>query len=149
MGRYIDWDDVINRYPALESLGGADELNANHIVYSEAYVDGCLSDRVTPPFSSNNLTVKDLCIDFCYWRAARFKLEDAVEVKSSYFETLEMIKKGQINMVDSAGNVLDVGEKALGFYSNTGSYHSAFGIDDPIDYSIDPYYIEDTEDSRL
>lgn len=148
MGRYIEWDDVVDRYPELNTLGGADQLSSAYIVYSEAYVDALLSDKYTPPFSNNNMIVKDLCIDFCYWRAARFKFEDASMVKKTFFETIAMVNDGQINMVDDSGTLLDVGEKTLGVYSNTQSYHSAFGIDDPIYYSVDSDYIEDTQDAR-
>jgi len=83
MGRYIDWNDVIDRYPTLNTLGGADELSSSYIVYSEAFVDGVLANHYTIPFSSNNMIIRDLCIDQVYWRAARFKLDDATGVKSA------------------------------------------------------------------
>lgn len=136
MGRYIEWDDVIDRYPELNSLGGSDEISSAYIVYAEAFTDGMLTSHFTPPFSNNNMVVKDLCIDYTYWRAARFKLDDAVAVKSSYFETIMLLKKGQMSMIDDTG--VETGAKAkLGVHSTTESFHSSFGMDIPERWHID------------
>lgn len=149
MGRYIDWSDIVDRYPEIETLGGAAEIGETHINYAEAFIDGMLSDRFTPPFSNNNMTIKDLSIDAVYWRAGRFKFEDAASIYSMTIQTISMLRKGELNMVDSGGNVLEVGEKTMGIYSSTESYHSAFGIDDPINWRIDSDYMSDVQDSRL
>ena len=142
MGRYIDWDNVIDRYPELNTLGGADQLSSSYIVYAEAFVDGALAPSFTPPFSSNNMIVRDLCIDWCYWRAARFKLDDAIEVKSAFWETVNMLKDGQILMYDEAGTLIPIEEKSM-VYSNTQSYHSAFGMDNNVNWTIDEDQSED------
>jgi hypothetical protein len=47
MGRYIDWSDALDRYPELNTLGGADELSSSYIVYSEAFVDSVLKSHWT------------------------------------------------------------------------------------------------------
>jgi phage gp36-like protein len=147
MGRYINWEDVIDRYQELNTLGGADQLSSAYIVYSEAYVDGILSTHFTPPFSSNNMIVRDLCIDWAYWRAARFKLEDAVSVKSSFFETVGFLKDGQVQMYDEAGTLIPSVEKSLA-WSNTQSYHSAFGMDAIEHWKIDENQADDDEEER-
>jgi hypothetical protein len=147
MGRYIHWDDVIDRYQELNTLGGADELSSSYIVYSEAYVDGILSTHFTPPFSDNNMIVRDLAIDVCYWRAARFKLDDAVEVKSSVFETVGLLKDGHINMYDEAGTLIPSIDKSF-VWSNTQSYHTAFGMDAVTNWEIDEDQVIADEDKR-
>jgi hypothetical protein len=147
MGRYINWDDVIDRYQELNTLGGADELSSSYIVYSEAYVDGILSTHFTPPFSDNNMIVRDLAIDVCYWRAARFKLDDAVEVKSSVFETVGLLKDGHINMYDEAGTLIPSIDKSF-VWSNTQSYHTAFGMDAVTNWEIDEDQVIADEDKR-
>lgn len=147
MGRYINWDDVLDRYPELNTLGGADRLSSSYIVYSEAYVDGILATHYTPPFSLNNMIVRDLCIDWAYWRAARFKLDDAVEVKSSFFETVGLLKDGQIQMFDADGTLIPQVEKER-VWSNTMSYHTAFGMDATEDWRIDEDQVEDDRDKR-
>lgn len=149
MGRYIDWDNVIDRYPELNTLGGADELSSSYIVYSEAFVDGILKSHWTPPFSNNNMIVKDLVIDYCYWRAGRFKLENAVEVKSSFFETINLLKSGQLSMLDEAGNEIPGISQGATIYSSTQSYATSFGMDDPIHWRVDSDHMSATQDQRL
>jgi hypothetical protein len=145
MGRYIDWADVIDRYPELNTLGGADQLSSSYIVYGEAHVDGMLSNHYTVPFSNNNMIIRDLAIDYVYWRAARFKFEDATMVKSAYFETIGMVNAGTLVMIDDAGTVIAQTKKKIGLHSTTESYHSAFGIRDPIDWHIDEDQITDEQ----
>jgi phage gp36-like protein len=147
MGRYIDWEDVLDRYPELNTIGGADQLSSAYIVYSEAYVDGILSPNFTPPFSNNNMIVRDLCIDWAYWRAARFKLDDAIEVKSSFFETVGLLKNGHLQMYDEAGTLIPALDKSFA-WSNTQSYHTAFGMDDPVRWRIDEDQQDDDEGKR-
>lgn len=147
MGKYIEWDDVVDRYPELESLGGADELAPVFIQFAEANTEALLRGFYTIPFSSNNITVKDLCIDCAFWRAGRLKLDDAVEVKSEYYEQISMIKNGMMAMVDSAGNEVEGLSNPTAF-STTQSYHSSFGMDDPIEWLVDWDRIEDDMDSR-
>jgi len=143
MGRYIEWDDVIDRYPELNTLGGADQLSSAYIVYSEAFVDGVLGNHYTTPFSNNNMIVRDLAIDYCYWRAARFKFDDAVQVKSSFFEIVGMIKKGDVVMITDSGEIVNQIKKQLGIYSSTQSYHSSFGMLPVEDQHIDESNIDD------
>ena len=146
MGRYIDWEDVIDRYPTLNTLGGADELSSSYIVYSEAFVDGVLANHYTIPFSNNNMIIRDLCIDQVYWRAARFKLDDAIGVKSSFFETIGMIKDGQIVMIDEDGTIIEQTKKKIGLHSTTESYHSSFGMRTPDRWHIDEDLLADETD---
>lgn len=148
MGRYIEWDDVIDRYPSLDTIGGADQLSSSYIVYAEAAVDGLLASHFTPPFSNNNMTVRDLSIEYVYWRAGRFKVEDAAEVKSSFYETINMLKSRQMVMFDSSGSEISGVEVAPGTYSSTQSYATSFGIDDPLNWEVDPDRIDDVQDSR-
>lgn len=146
MGRYINWDDVIDRFPELNTLGGADELSSSHIVYAEAFVDGALATHYTVPFSNNNMIVKDLAIDVCYWRAARFKFEDATSVKSAFFQTVDLIKDGHVKMIDASGTLIPQIQIQSGLISNVQSYHSAFGMSDPIDWDIDQDQKDDAKD---
>lgn len=145
MGRYIDWEDVIDRYPSLHTLGGADELSSSYIVYAEGAVDGLLGNYYTVPFSNNVMQVKDLAIDFCYWRAGRHKLEDAATVKSDFYTSIKMINEGKVVLVDDDGNLVG-GRKAVGPVSTTQSYHSSFGMNTPDEWHIDEDNISDDRD---
>jgi len=149
MGRYIDWEDVIDRYPVLNTVGGADEVSSTYIVYAEAMTEGLLASKYTVPFSNNNMTVKNLAIDYTYWMAARFKLEDAVAVYSSYYGTIRMLKKDQMEMILDDGTLVTGARKNSGIYSSTQSYHSALGIDDPINWRVDSDQMDASQDARL
>ena len=147
MGKYIEWDDVIDRYPELNTVSGADEMGPTHIVHAEAFIESMLASNFTPPFSSNNMTIKDLCIDNVYYRAGRFKLNNAAQVWSDSLFFMEMLKSGEASMITTSGDV--AGARSAGaVYSNTQSYHSAFGMDDVEDWSIDSDQIKADRDAR-
>jgi len=143
MGRYINWDDVIDRYPELNTLSGADELSSAYIVYAESFTDGMLAGTYTVPFSNNNVIVRDLSIDMTYWRATRFKLENAVDVRSAYFITVDQLVDGTLTMVDDAGTIIPALKKKIGLFSTTESYHSSFGMHLPEEWHIDEDNIDD------
>lgn len=149
MGRYINWDDVVDRYPEVNTLGGADEIGSAYIAYAETFVDGMLASHFTPPFSDNNLTVKDLAIDCVFFRAARFKNENATEVKSDFFSKIKMLKGGDLSMVTDSGDVIAIGAQSVSAFSTTQSYHSSFGIDEAVNWQVDSSHIDDVQDSRL
>ena len=146
MGRYIEWDDVVDRYPALSSLGGSDELTPTFIDYSESFIDGLLASNFTVPFSNNNMTVRDLSIDICYFRAGRFKLEDAAAVYSTTMMTINMLNSGKLQMINTSGELIAINQSGR-VYSTTQSYHSAFGMLPIIDQHIDEDNVDD-EQSR-
>jgi hypothetical protein len=52
-------------------------------------------------------------------------------------------------MVDDQGNVVPGVAAGAAYYSSTGSYHSSFGIDDPINWRVDSGHMSDVQDSRL
>lgn len=147
MGRYINWDDVVDRYPEIDTLGDSGAVTSTYIVYAEAYTDGMLQSHFTPPFSSNNVVVRDLTIDCVYWRAGRHTLENAETVREEYFETIKMLKTGDLNMLDESGNQAGI-RTGSAIYSTTASYHSSFGIDDPTNYMVDSGAIVDIQDAR-
>lgn len=142
MGRYITWEDVVDRYPEIDTVGGADQISSSYIVYAESYLDGILATHFVTPFSQEVMIIKDLAIDFTYWRAGRFKLDNAVEVKSAFYETIGMLKAGQIALVDEDGVQIPALDSNAGIWSNTMSFSGVFGTDDPLNWGVD----EDEED---
>ena len=77
MTRYIDWSDVAARHPSIGVDFDATQVNSTHIPYIETQVDGLLAPAFTVPFSNNNLTVKDLCIELTYIRMANLSADDS------------------------------------------------------------------------
>lgn len=147
MGRYIDWSDCTDRYPEIETLAGAAELGETYISYAEAHTEGLLAPFFTTPFSDNNVTVRDLCIDCVFWRAGRLKLDDAAAVQSEWYASIDMLKDGRLRMVDSSGEVLALSFGG-GAYSTTQSYHSAFGMDCDLEWGVDVDLLQDEADRR-
>lgn len=148
MGRYIDWDDVVDRYPSIDTIGGADTVSSTYVVYAESFLDSILSTHFATPFSQEVMMIKDLAIDCVFWRAAQFKLDNAIEVKSNFFETIKLLKDGQMIMVDVNGNEIEASASISGYWSSTQSYTPAFGMDDPVDWEVDPDWVQDDRDSR-
>ena len=109
MGRYVEWSDVVDRYSLLDSLGGAAEVGSTYIQYCEAMVDGKLACLFTPPFSNNNLTVKDLVIDEVFLKASRTRDKTYDKVNESLMERYKGLLGGDSKMVDLAGTILSSG----------------------------------------
>ena len=61
MAKYAQYDDVVNRYPRATKKGGKEEMVA-FINVAENEIEGMFAGRYTLPFSSNNVTVKDLVV---------------------------------------------------------------------------------------
>jgi hypothetical protein len=74
-------------------------------------------------------------------------LDDAIEVKSSFFETVGLLKNGHLQMYDEAGTLIPALDKSFA-WSNTQSYHTAFGMDDPVRWRIDEDQQDDDEGKR-
>src|SRR5262245_55008262 len=62
-GRYINWDDIVNRFTGFANVADAVKAASHYVCYAEAEVDARLAPKYTPPFSNNNMTVRDLAID--------------------------------------------------------------------------------------
>ena len=149
MGRYINWEDVIDRYPELETIGGADQISSSYIVYAESFLDSSLASHFATPFSQEIMIVKDLAIDYTFWRAGRFKLENAAEVGSLVAGTINELKNGHMIMTDNDGNEIPAVQIVGGIWSSTQSYTPAFGMDEPVDWGVDSDQIETTRNARL
>lgn len=136
MARYIDWDDVANRYPSIKETGGAIEVGDAYISYAESQIEGALASYYTVPFSNNNQTVKDLAIELVYIRAGNLSIEETGELKKDYDKRIEDLKMGMSQMVDDSGNVImqSVGEA---IWSNTQNYNPVFGVGDIEDFQVD------------
>lgn len=149
MGKYVNYDDIVNRYRKASSfIGGADEMDDAYIQYAEAYIEGELTGYFAIPFSDNNLTAKDLCIDATFAKALRFKDDDkADKIMEDIKGRLEMLKSGQLAMAVSTGDpVLSNGAGQA--WSNTKDYHPAFGVVDHEYQQFDEDQINDELDDR-
>lgn len=147
MGRYIDWDDVVARYPSISTVGGALEVNTSYIQYAEAMVDGRLSSKFTIPFSDNNLTVKDLCIEMVYKRAGNLSTKESDKIGAWLEARFKGLLEGDENMITSSGDIIQKSTGGL-VWSSTENYHPTFGVGNTLSFEVDSSQIEAEEDAR-
>jgi len=148
MGLYIDWNDLVSRYSSASTKGGgADEISSSHIIYAENELNGRLAPKFTVPFSSNNLTAKDLSIDLTYLRIGNLNSDNYTKLKDSIDERINRLLAGEENMVDVDGN--EIAQSVGGtLYSSTQNYTPTFGFGNTEDFVVDPDLIEDEDASR-
>jgi len=130
MSYVIAWSDVQLRYPELDKLANATSATtqAGFIQLAEAYVHSRLGGQFTTPFSSNNLTAKDLIVDALYVQNMLTRQPDhAKAVRESLDARINDLLSGKTSMVDSAGVAAGgmVGETV---WSNTQNYSPVFGV---------------------
>lgn len=147
MGRYAVFSsDVHNRYPrTLTDSRAAATLESAYLVPSEAELDARLGARFSTPFSSNNLTVKDLVIDMTMIRMGTYKERDE-DLRKSVAERFTALLDGTMVMVDSGGAV--VGQPVSGVINTTADYHPVFGMGEILDMQVDDARTDDEENAR-
>ena len=147
MGRYATAKEVIERYEALNGYGES-LLNSAYLMYAENYIDERLGGSFTVPFSSNNITVKDLTIDVTFMRAANMKEAERTSFSNLIEKRIDNLILGKTRMTTSS---LDTIESSInsGAYSSTETYHSVFSTLDIEDSSFDIDQLEDDADDRI
>lgn len=147
MGRYINWDDLVGRYERIAGFEGAEEASSYYITYAEAMVDQKLGSCFTVPFSSNNMTAKNLAIEEAFLIAGNLKFEEATKKRDWLTEQYEALCAGKEVMVTDSGDILtrsDIG----GAWSSTEDYHPVFGMGATVDFIVDQDQLDDEEDER-
>lgn len=128
MGRYITTSDAYARYRELININSVTNLDSHHIYYAEIELDSMLSRCYTVPFSSNNITAKDLAIDLTYLRSANFKFEDREKFRVQIMQKINELCSGQSSMILTDGtSTATVGGT---IWSNTEDYRNTFSVID-------------------
>lgn len=146
MGRYIDWQDAVDRYQRIGDKGSVD-VGSNYIVYAEAEIESKLAPAFTVPFSSNNLTVKDLCIDMTLAKILMFKdTKKAEMIMGSIDARVKALLDGTAQMVTTSG----VGQAIENhpYWSETMDYHPTFGAGNLLDFHVSSDRLYDEEQAR-
>ena len=146
MGRYIDWQDVVDRYRSVSDRD-ATEIGSSFIPYAEAEVDGRLASKYTAPFSNNNMTVKDLCIDLVYIKVGNLNIEETEKLQTMVDAKFERLINGDEIMFTSSGD--QISQSVAGtVWSNTKDYHPVFGLSEQCHLAIDSSQLADEEAAR-
>ena len=143
MGRYIDWADISNRYPDVAKIGGSEAVSSYWLNYVEAELDARLAVRFTTPFTPTAPdVVKDIAIDMTYYRMTmRQKGSDVI--KKSIDERI----MGLIDGTFYIGGEATETTVAWSEQDKVG-YHTAFGPDNEINWTVSSYFIEDVKAER-
>lgn len=129
----IDWSDVNRRYPETLKIADATQADSSWVMYAVAELHARLASGFTVPFSSNNLTAKDLAIDLTFAKVYRYKdTEKAAAVTSHVAGQINMLLSGAMQMLTTSGEAIVTAGGPV--FSTTQDYHPTFGIG-PIEYS--------------
>lgn len=148
-GRYITWDDVVNRFVLFGTVAGALKAASHYLHYAEGEIDSRLGAHFTVPFSSNNVTVRDLVIDMVYLRSIRFKGDGYKDLKKEIDERLQRLISGDDVMITNSGTAMSADDTTPA-YSTTAGYHpfyAAVGVPD-IDLIPDSSQMQAEYDAR-
>lgn len=149
MGRYCTVDQVVQRFPRatdVQSYGLT--VESSYIYYAEADLDRRLAPYFTTPFSSNNVTATDLSIDMSYAKLIIYDDPDKYAAIMGQVDTVigDLIA-GTAAMQTSSGDLV-LSSTGNGAWSNTSSYHSAFGMGDFPLFQVDSAQLYDEEVRR-
>jgi phage gp36-like protein len=142
VSRYASWEDLIKRYPNAAKASANADMDEAYISPAEAEVDLRLSAVNTVPFTAPvPAMIQSLTIDVAYYKLTmRSKesksLQEYLYGKDGIFAAL---LAGRIKIdTTTLGNSAWIDKE----------YHSRFGVDDPINWSIDSDAVVDITDER-
>lgn len=149
-GVVISWADVTARYDELDKLKNATspEVQDKLIQLAEADIHSRLASNYGVPFSSNNFTARDLCIDTVYVQNMMTRqIEKAKALKESLDKRIAALLSGEAVMIDSGGEIAVsmVGDTV---YSSTMNYTPVFGMSDIAFAQVNSLQLNDEADAR-
>jgi len=145
----IVWADVLARYNELNTLPNVSSTGVqdNLIAMAEAVCHSRLSSRYSVPFSTSNLSARDLCVDILYVQAQLTRQpEKAKALQENIDNRIKALLEGSSVMVDSAGAALvSVGDT---IWSSTADYSPVFGMGDIIKAEVSSAQLLDEAATR-
>lgn len=144
----ITWQDVAGRYEEVQKYKDATQSASHYLPYAIGELESRLAPKFTVPFSSNNLTARDLAIDLVYLKVYRWKADP---------EKVERIEKHVADRIDAllagkADMVLDDGTLATSIggtiYSTTQGYDPVFSVLPIEDAVVDSAQLQAEWDAR-
>lgn len=132
----IVWADVLARYDELSKLPNVSSasIQENLMQMAEAGISGRLGGSFTTPFSSNNLTAKDLIVDMLYVQVNMTRQpEKAKALLDTVDSRIAALLSGSSVMLTTSGTVAltSVGDTV---WSSTEDYPLTFGVS-PIEHA--------------
>ena len=131
--RYVNWKDVVDRYPKAASVAGADTVGSAFIYGAEAAIDAKLATIYTVPFCSTPSLcpdiIRDIATDLAYYRMSWMQMptEQASRLSKDIDARLDGLADGSLSIV-SSGTVLAT--ISLGTWGTHLSKPNVTGTDD-------------------
>jgi hypothetical protein len=117
---------------------------------SKAYdVSGWSTYAATPP--AVQTICKWLALGYLYEATARGSKEGYARadryLKKAY-SNIDDLLKGNAELVDSSGDVIEISDDAMPILSNTTDYAQTFNVDNQLNWEVDPDKLDDIDDGR-
>ena len=152
---YATYDEVIRRYPLLESATGGGDYTAESVVnsdliyFAEMELNSRLASHFPVPFDDVPPTVRDLCIDLAYYRSIRYTDPDkAQKLRSAIDGRIDGIKDGKEYIYTSSGTLLAPEAAEDEVWSTVEDYHPVHSMLDAEDNAVDVDRLGDEVDER-
>jgi len=145
MSHYIKWADAVARYPSLNTVGGAAEMESAWIDYVEKQVNGLLAPAFSIPLAVG-VTVKDLCIELLYIRVGKLSIEETKDMREAFMERINRLVSGEESLIDDSGAVINSSGETI--YSSTADYSPVFNLDDVLDWETDDTLLDDIANAK-
>lgn len=140
---YATFSDFNARYSTKLTEG---EVNSYYLPYATSRLEGVLGGHFTVPFSSNNVTARDLTIDLAYLMILQRSREHrdfegfgrAVEAR------LRAVVQGNEAMMTDSGAALFSSTTENVVWSNTSRYRTVFNLKDAPAQALPGDVVEDS-----
>lgn len=146
MGRYITIADLKGKHKNVERHLDP-QIESYYIYYAEYKLDSLLGRCFTVPFSSNNITAKELAMDIAYADMGILSNKDNAEFTKSIMARIDDIKSGVSPMVTTSSDTTFAsgGDEA---WSTTMDYHPTFGMANYMHLDVSSQQLIDENDER-
>jgi len=152
MGRYIDYNELLIRYPLVKTWSDQpSHVDSYLIYYAENRVDMLMAPAYTTPFSAGHPTVKDLSFEMCLYMITLEK--DPEKAKSIYDIITDQVDKllsGEAQVITGSGTLAPDAPGAA-IWSNTKDYlptHTMLDDDSPYTH-VDSSQLYNLENERM
>ena len=134
---YATYSEFTSRYGTKLT---AAEIGSHYLPFASGRLEGLLGACFTVPFSSNNLTAKDLTIDLAYLLILQRSKEpeDHEALSQRITGRIDALSLGTEAMVTTSGEALLASQARQVVWSNTGRYKTVFDLRDSERQEIDP-----------
>ena len=147
----INWSDVTLRYKVLGDYDSTSAQQVKYIAFAEAELNRRLSSCYAVPFSSTNITARDLVIDIAFANTVKFRDNEKYATVMKHIDkvTKKLCANDASMIYDDGSLLLPTGTSGSSkVYSSTQNYEPTFDMDDQINQAPSTDMLEDIEDGR-